>query len=123
MSRQNTGNSLQVLIVKSSPDVIDYNQLLSCDRQFYQIQEWEITSEVLEIDRDLKPDCILLNWASPTSEKFLEYIDKNLIPVVILVESKNQTLGQHYLVKETLTKELLCYAIDRAIALPSSPKK
>lgn len=122
MNRENAGINLQILIVKRNPDSLDYNQFLNGDR--YEIQECESTSEALEICQQVQTDCILVDWDSSelTGENFFQQLDKNLIPVVVVAENQNLTLP-NYLVKATLTKELLTFAISQAIAQTALKRK
>ncbi len=108
----------KVLIVKSRGDILDYPSLLNSEQ--YQI--WQCSTEpvALDICQQKTPDCILLDWEFAHLQLHNQ-LDNQLnnqlphqIPVVVMVETDIGELD--YLVKETLTKELLISTIRNAIA-------
>ena len=124
----------KVLIITDSYDEIVYGKLLPSDgtnivehrQSRYQIQQCESSLLVsLEIYLQEAPDCVLLDWELPNldREKILQLLNSKQIPVVILVSAANEELislieqdYQDYLVKETLTKELIFSTLRNAIA-------
>jgi PAS domain S-box-containing protein len=124
----------KVLIITDSYDELVYRQLLpSADTNIiehrqnrYQIHQCESPLlKSLEIYLQEDPDCILLDWELPNldREKILQLLNSKQIPIVILVSAANEELislveqdYQDYLVKETLTKELIFSALRNAIA-------
>ncbi len=113
----------KVLIVNVSQDYQTYRRWLKSDRQTrYKIQQSKSTLEALEICAQEPPDCILLDWKLPNlnGEDFLQQLSVAQIPAIALVSQRNKkivaSITQDYLVKETLTKELLCQTVSHAIA-------
>lgn len=113
---------IKVLIVKTCGDRTDYTNLLSGDRYLWQLSD---SAAALELCLQEIPDCILLNWESP--EELGDLIGRlpDKIPLLILGEVAEigsdedgdiKINGLNYLVKSTLTPELLDYAIRNAIS-------
>ncbi len=119
MIRLDADNNFRVLIVASD---LDYSHLLNCDRKHrYQIQRCESVSEALATYQQEPSGCILLDWETTAiDKKLLSQINIAFVPVVILFETKNADIvsqnTEDYLAKETLTAELISFAIGQAIA-------
>jgi PAS domain S-box-containing protein len=110
---------------------LSYGQILHGDRQYcYQIVNETNLETLAVLPKENLPCCILLDWELCDSygcgsrrqiERFLFQISQAYIPVIILVEAKNEKLltdfAQDCLVKETLTKEFLDYAVYAQIKL------
>ncbi len=127
MIRLDADNNFRILIVASS---LDYSHLLSSDRQHrYQIYQCESASEALSLYQQEPSGCILLDWESSTSidKESMAHIHIALIPVVILFEIKNADIvsqnTEDCLAKETLTPELISFAIGQAIAKAALKQK
>ncbi len=124
----------KVLIITDSYDELVYGNLLPSDgtnivehrQSRYQIQRCESPAlKSLEIYLQESLDCILLDWelSNLDGEEILQLLNSKQIPVVILVSAANEELislieqdYQDYLVKETLTKELIFSTLRNAIA-------
>ncbi|GBO52121.1 circadian input kinase A [Pseudanabaena sp. lw0831] len=124
----------KVLIITDSYDELVRRKLLPCDgtiiveyrQNRYQIQQCESPLLIsLEIYLQEAPDCVLLDWELPNLDgiEILQILNSKQIPVVILVSAANEELVSRieqdyhdYLVKETLTKELIFSALRNAIA-------
>ncbi len=124
----------KVLIITDSYDELFYGKLFPSDetnivehrQNRYQIQQCESpTLKSLEIYLQEAFDCILLDWEllNLDGEEILQLLNSKQIPVVILVSAANEELislieqdYQDYLVKETLTKELIFSTLRNAIA-------
>jgi PAS domain S-box-containing protein len=128
-----------VLIVRDSKDHLFHSLLDLCDAAFCREHRSEISplrsyiqqclpSQALEICQNKsnqQPDCILLDWdlSDSNAENFLTQLDDEQIPIVILVSAANEEnfifanqADLNYLVKETLSKELLYLSVRNAIA-------
>jgi GAF domain-containing protein/CheY-like chemotaxis protein len=130
MSKFIANSELKVLIITDSYDELVHENLLPSGgttiveyrQNRYQIQQCSLIS--LEICLQENPDCVLLDWELPNldGEEGLQHILSKQIPVIILVSAANEQLVsrieqdyQDYLVKETLTKELIFSALRNAI--------
>ncbi|NJM27890.1 MAG: GAF domain-containing protein [Pseudanabaena sp. RU_4_16] len=126
MHRLKTDTEHKVWIVVGNQDYLIYSELLKSDRRDrYQIKQYESALEaltVLEVFPQETPDCILLDWELPdlNREEFLQQLNTDRIPAIVLARQKSEEIvalaAQDYLVKETLTKELLCRTVGYAIA-------
>ncbi len=127
--------------------LISDGQYIAGDRgDRYQILQCESTLLALDICQQESPKCILLDWELPdlnidlniglntyvNAEKFLQKLAIYQIPVVFLIredlvrEENEQIVNletHDYLIKETLTKELLCATLRHAIAIAKLHQK
>ena len=124
----------KVLIITDSYDELVYGKLLPSDgtnivehrQSRYQIQQCESPAlKSLEIHLQESLDCVLLDWelSNLDGEEILQLLNSKQIPIIILVSTANEELislidqdYQDYLVKETLTKELIFSTLRNAIA-------
>ncbi len=131
MNKRIASSEQQVLIITDSYEELFHRNLRSLDftnlveyrKNRYQIQQCESPlSRDLEIFLQESPDCVLLDWELPNldRENVLQQLISKQIPVVILVSASSEEsvscIEQDYLVKETLTKELIFSTIRNAIA-------
>ncbi|PZO44233.1 MAG: hypothetical protein DCF19_03265 [Pseudanabaena frigida] len=131
MNKGIASSEQQVLIITDSYEELFHRNLRSLDfaniveyrKNRYQIQQCESPLfRDLEIFLQDSPDCVLLDWELPNldRENVLQQLISKQIPVVILVSASSEELvsctEQDYLVKETLTKELILSTIRNAIA-------
>jgi PAS domain S-box-containing protein len=127
MIRLDADNIFRILIVAGD---LDCSHLLSSDRQHrYQIHQCESASQALSLYRQEPSGCILLDWESSTSidKESMTQINIALIPVVILFEIENADIvsqnTEDCLAKETMTPELISFAIGQAIAKAALKQK
>ncbi len=126
MIRLDADNSFRILIVTSN---LDYSHLLSSDRKHrYQIQRCESVSEALATYQQEPSGCILFDWeTTPIDKELLSQINIALVPVVILFETQNADIvrqnTEDCLAKESLTPELISFAIGQAIAKAALKQK
>jgi PAS domain S-box-containing protein len=126
MIRLDADNSFRILIVVSD---IDYSHLLNSDRKNrYQIQGCESASEALAAYQQEPSGCILLDWeTTQIGKELLSQINIFLVPVVILFETQNADIvsqnTEDCLAKESLTPELISFAIGQAIAKATLKQK
>ena len=134
MNKSLASSESKVLIITDSYDELVHKNLVPSKgttivehrQNRYQIQQCESALlKSLEIYLQEAPDCILLDWELPNldGKNILQQLISRQIPVVILVSEANEELVsligqdyQDYLVKETLTKELIFSALRNAIA-------
>ena len=133
MNKFIANSELKVLIITDSYDELVHKNLLPSDSKTiveyrqnrYQIQQC-VSHLLISLDVHLQedPNCVLLDWDLPNldGEEVLQQLISKQIPVIILVSEANEELVsrieqdyQDYLVKETLTKELIFSALQNAI--------
>jgi GAF domain-containing protein len=124
-----TGSEHKILVISDSYDELIHRKLLLSDgtavdyrQNRYQIQQCASSLLIsLEIYLQEAPDCVLLDWELPNldREAVLQQLITKQIPVIILVSAAGEELvsriEQDYLVKETLTKELIFSTLRNAI--------
>lgn len=126
-----TNKPLRILVVDDCPEDREmYRRLLSRhDEQEYVFCDAATATEALQLCRHDEPDCILLDYLLPDIDglQFLvELADlkgEDLIPVVVITGHGNEWVAaqaiksgaQDYLVKDSLTQELICGAVRNAI--------
>ncbi|GBO51556.1 circadian input kinase A [Pseudanabaena sp. lw0831] len=120
-------NNFRILIVTSN---LDYSHLWSSDRQYSdQIQRCESAAAALATYQQDPSACIVLDWelSNPIDREILLQINIAFVPVVILCEAKNADIvsqnTEDCLAKETLTPELISFAIGQAIAKAALKQK
>lgn len=119
-----------LIIDDSDDDRAIYRRFLQSDvRHTYHILEAEQVSEALVLCRQTMPDAILVDFMLPASDglEFLNQLKlqtgKGLVPVVFLTGCGNEMLAvqvmksgaQDYLLKDKLTAEVLCRAVNSVI--------
>lgn len=131
MNTSTPTNKRKVFIITDSYDDLVYQKFLPIDgnvkyrQNCYQIQPITSYLEALDICLNQTPDCVLLDWDLPHLDgvEFLEKLSNTQIPVIILLSADREELVaaiapiyQDYLVKETLSKELIFTTIRNEIA-------
>ena len=113
-----TDSSIDLVISKF---LVPGNYLEGIHQDYYKIQQCKSILEAQQIFQKEAPECILLDWELQVlnREEYLQQINAEKTPIVILVSSASERLlplfVQDYLVKETLTKELLFVTLRNAI--------
>ena len=118
----------RILIVDDSPeDRAIYIRMLSGDRrQEYRFLETDTGEEGLRLGRDLRPDCLLLDYRLPDLDglEFLERLaaetGEEAIPVIVLTGQGNESVAvqamksgaQDYLLKGAISAESLANVAD-----------
>jgi hypothetical protein len=115
----------KILIVTDGQGFCDYTDWLTEDFQAdYRVQELQFTDYLiafqvygsLNFPQLTWADCIL--WDSEINCEFIEHLDRLSVPIVILVAEPEELAGLNFLLKTTLTKELLsstiCHGINQA---------
>jgi PAS domain S-box-containing protein len=121
----------RVTIIDDNPDDTQmYMRFLSRDPHTqYSLTSAELGEEGLEKYRSTHPDCILLDYNLPDMDgiEFIRQLIKSFgsrhAPVVMLTGQGNETVAVEamkngacdYLVKSTITKEILCRVVNNAI--------
>lgn len=136
----------KVLIITASYNNLIRSDFLISDSRYmagdrgdrYQILQCESILLALDICQQESPKCILLDWELPDLDaglnvkKILQKLAVYQIPVVFLIredlvrEENEQIVNletHDYLIKETLTKELLCATLRQAIAIAKLQQK
>lgn len=124
-------DTVNILIIDDTPeDVATYRRYLSrLKERSYNIQEASSGAAAFERCRELRPDCILLDYRLPDTDgidilrQLMEERKGNPIPVVMLTASGDvRTVveamkhgAQDYLIKGQTSPEHLALAIDNAI--------
>ena len=119
---------IRLLIVDDSPEDRElYRRLLVQDREHaYELLEAETGEEGLAMARELKPDCLLLDYRLPDVDG-LEFLTRllaeTLVPVIVLTGQGNEAVAveamksgaQDYLLKGSVTRDRLQHAVRNAI--------
>jgi PAS domain S-box-containing protein len=124
-------NSRTVLIIDDSPEDCElYRRYLSHDRNYtYTILEAELGRQGLDLWRQYRPDAILLDYHLPDLDglevlKQLQQSSQQIcLPVIVVTGQGNEAIAvetmkagsQDYLVKGTITPEVLQVAVNSAI--------
>jgi signal transduction histidine kinase len=130
-ARSLSGEPLTILIVDDSPeDRAIYIRMLSGDRrQEYRFLETDTGEEGLRLGRELRPDCLLLDYRLPDLDglEFLERLaaetGEEAIPVIVLTGQGNESVAvqamksgaQDYLLKGAISAESLYRAVANAV--------
>ncbi|TYQ31224.1 PAS domain-containing protein [Pseudanabaena sp. UWO310] len=136
MHRVIASSEWKVLIIADSYESLspigfsasDYPHIIEHRGDHYHFHNFHYALSLLvtlETDLQSPPDCIFLEWeeSHPDKDFFLHQLNSIQVPVVLLVKAEDEGCivriaqdYQDYLVKETLTKELIFAALRNAIA-------
>src|SRR5436305_1609068 len=118
---------IRLLIVDDSPEDRElYRRLLVQDREHaYELLEAETGEEGLALARELKPDCLLLDYRLPDVDglELLSSLAEMQVPVIVLTGQGNEAVAveamksgaQDYLLKGSVTRDRLQHAVRSSI--------
>ncbi|HWM90556.1 MAG TPA: response regulator [Thermoanaerobaculia bacterium] len=119
---------LRILIVDDSPEDRElYKRLLGQDpEQEYDFLEAELGEDGLELAREERPDCLLLDYRLPDVDG-LEFLTRllqdGLVPVIVLTGQGSESVAvqamkggaQDYLLKGAISRQELWRAVQNAV--------
>uniref|UniRef100_UPI000A4D0125 PAS domain-containing protein n=1 Tax=Pseudanabaena sp. 'Roaring Creek' TaxID=1681830 RepID=UPI000A4D0125 len=143
MHRVIASSEWKVLIIADSYEYLspigfsasDYPHIIEHRGDHYHFHNFHYAPSLLvtlEPDLQSPPDCVFLEWeeSHPDKDFFLHQLNSIQVPVVLLVKAEDEGCivriaqdYQDYLVKETLTKELIFAALRNAIAQSNLKKE